>query len=121
MASIQQSSLPGSAALPFVISTGAHPDFLPRSLDKTARAPFFKERRIQFASATNFYRKSGGAERRDLCVDASSWKCFSRSVLGFPASPLSHIWLTEAATLDRKSGEAEGAVFHHHRSASETS
>ncbi|MEA2541981.1 MAG: hypothetical protein QOH35_3347 [Acidobacteriaceae bacterium] len=24
-------SLPGSAALPFVISTGAHPDFLPRS------------------------------------------------------------------------------------------
>jgi hypothetical protein len=24
-------TLPGSAALPFVISTGAHPDFLPRS------------------------------------------------------------------------------------------
>src|SRR6266851_5515982 len=46
-------------------------------LDKTACAPFFKERRILFASATNFYRKSGGAERRDLCVDASSWKCFS--------------------------------------------
>ena len=46
-------------------------------LNKTARAPFFKERRILFASATNFYRKSGGAERRDLCVDASSWKCFS--------------------------------------------
>src|SRR6266849_5265376 len=46
-------------------------------LDKTACAPFFKEGRILFASATNFYRKSGGAERRDLCVDASSWKCFS--------------------------------------------
>jgi hypothetical protein len=46
-------------------------------LDKTACAPFFKERRILFASATNFYRKSGGAERRDLCVDAFSWKCFS--------------------------------------------
>jgi hypothetical protein len=30
-------------------------------LDKTACAPFFKERRMLFASATNFYRKSGGA------------------------------------------------------------
>jgi hypothetical protein len=35
-------------------------------LDKAARAPFFNERRILFASATNFYRKSGGAEWRDL-------------------------------------------------------
>jgi hypothetical protein len=70
-------SLPASAALPFVISTGAHPDSCLAPLDKTARAPFFKERRILFASATNFYRKSGVAERRDLCVDVSSWKCFS--------------------------------------------
>jgi hypothetical protein len=29
--------------------------------DKTAYAPFFKERRMMFASATNFYRKSGGS------------------------------------------------------------
>jgi hypothetical protein len=29
------------------------------------------------ANATNLYRKSGGAQRRDLCVDALSWKCFS--------------------------------------------
>jgi hypothetical protein len=31
------------------------------ALDKIAYAPFFKERRIMFASATNFYRKSGVA------------------------------------------------------------
>ncbi|MDX6458811.1 MAG: hypothetical protein QOE55_2508 [Acidobacteriaceae bacterium] len=30
-------SLPGSAALPFVISTGAHPDFLPRSPEQRPR------------------------------------------------------------------------------------
>jgi hypothetical protein len=29
------------------------------ALDTTARAPFFKERRMRFANATNFYRKSG--------------------------------------------------------------
>jgi hypothetical protein len=29
--------------------------------DKTACAPFFKERRMMFANATNFYRKSGEA------------------------------------------------------------
>jgi len=45
--------------------------------DKTACAPFFKERRMMFANATNFYRKSGAAQWRDLCVDAPSWKCFS--------------------------------------------
>jgi hypothetical protein len=36
------------------------------ALDKAACAPFFKERRMMFASATNFYRKSGVAEWRDL-------------------------------------------------------
>jgi hypothetical protein len=30
-------------------------------LDKAACAPFFKERRMMFANATNFYRKSGVA------------------------------------------------------------
>jgi hypothetical protein len=30
-----------------------------------------------FANATNFYRKSGATQWRDLCVDAPSWKCFS--------------------------------------------
>jgi hypothetical protein len=51
--------------------------------DKTACAPFFKERRMMFANATNFYRKSGAAQWRDLCVDAPSWKCFrpERSVV----------------------------------------
>ena len=60
-----------------VISTGANPDFLPRDPGQAACAPFSKERRMLFASATNFHRKSGGAQRRDLCVDASSWECFS--------------------------------------------
>jgi hypothetical protein len=46
--------------------------------DKTAYAPFFKERRMMLANATNFYRKSGAAQWRDLCVDAPSWKCFFR-------------------------------------------
>ena len=32
-----------------------------------------------FDNATNFYRKFGVAERRDLCVEAASWKCFSRA------------------------------------------
>ena len=34
--------------------------------DKTACAPFFKERRMMFANATNVYRKSGAAQWRDL-------------------------------------------------------
>jgi hypothetical protein len=40
-------------------------------------APFRRERRMRIANANKFDRKSGGAQRRDLCVDASSWKCFS--------------------------------------------
>ena len=32
---------------------------------------------MMFANATNFYRKSGAAQWRDLCVDIPSWKCFS--------------------------------------------
>jgi hypothetical protein len=35
-------------------------------LDKAACAPFFKERRMMFTSATYFYRKSGVAQWRDL-------------------------------------------------------
>jgi hypothetical protein len=31
------------------------------ALDEPARAPFVKERRMMFANATNFYRKSGVA------------------------------------------------------------
>src|ERR1700758_3436855 len=44
-----------------VIPTGAYPDFRP-----TTYAAFRRERRMKFASATKFHRKSGGAERRDL-------------------------------------------------------
>jgi hypothetical protein len=46
-----------------------------------------------FANATNFYRKSGAAQWRDLCVDAPSWRCFSternvvqRSAVSFSCS-----------------------------------
>jgi hypothetical protein len=31
------------------------------ALDRAACAPFFKERRMMFANAANFYRKSGAA------------------------------------------------------------
>jgi len=41
-------------------------------LDKAACAPFFKERRMMFANATNFYRKSGVAQWRDLRFPLSS-------------------------------------------------
>jgi hypothetical protein len=72
-------TLPGSDTLSFVISTEAYPDFLrSRALATTTYAAFRRERRTKFASASKFYRKSGGAERRDLCVDDLSWKCFSR-------------------------------------------
>jgi hypothetical protein len=47
------------------------------ALDMTTRAAFFKESRMKFANATKLNRKSGVAQRRDLCVDAPSWKCFS--------------------------------------------
>jgi hypothetical protein len=56
--------------------------------DKTACAPFFKERRMMFANATNVYRKSGAAQWRDLCVDAPSWKCFSTELSGATAVSL---------------------------------
>jgi hypothetical protein len=79
-------SLPGSAALPFVISTGAQ-----RSGEISVLIPLLGN-------------------------------VFRRSVPGFPTSPLSpatthvvlrkenHTQLTEAATLDRKSGGAEGSA-----------
>jgi hypothetical protein len=50
-----------SAALPFVISTEAHPDFLYAAPDTTACAAFFKESRMYSANATNLHRKSGVA------------------------------------------------------------
>jgi hypothetical protein len=40
-------------------------------------APFRRERRMRIANANKLDRKSGGAQWRDLCVDAPSWKCFS--------------------------------------------
>jgi hypothetical protein len=70
----------GSVALTFVISTEAYRISCHAAPDETAGAPFFKERRMMFANATNFYRKSGAAQWRDLCVDAPSWRCFLQSL-----------------------------------------
>jgi hypothetical protein len=39
----------------------AYPDFLPRATGQDAYAPFSKERRMMFANANHFYRKSGVA------------------------------------------------------------
>src|SRR5271163_984805 len=60
--------------------------------------------------------------RQPLLMNGCSFLFVIPSVLGFPTSPLSiattdvvlpkenHMQLTEAATLDRKSGEAEGSA-----------
>ena len=48
------------AHLPFVISTGAYADFLPRSLDRQGCA-FSEERRMKLVGATKFNRKIRGA------------------------------------------------------------
>ena len=36
---------------------------------------------MQIPKATGLHRKSGGAQWRDLCVDAFSWKCFSTELV----------------------------------------
>jgi hypothetical protein len=46
-------------------------------LATTTCAVFLKENRMMVINATVLDRKSGGAQWRDLCVDALSWKCFS--------------------------------------------
>ena len=45
--------------LPPIGRPATNPNFLHPPLDAAARAPFIKERRMKFARATNFYRKSG--------------------------------------------------------------
>ena len=46
-------------------------------LATTTCAALLKESRMQFIKATGLDRKSGGAQWRDLCVDALSGKCFA--------------------------------------------
>jgi len=57
----------GSAALTLCHLDRTYPDFLPRCTGQGRCAPFFEERRMMFANATHSYRKSGGAQWRDLC------------------------------------------------------
>src|ERR1700677_4844632 len=97
-------TLNGSTALPFVISTGAPkersgeicgPAVLSWECFSTERTriPYFallatttclalsRESRMQLISATELDRKSGGSQSRDLCVDALSWKYFRKSIV----------------------------------------
>src|SRR5271155_3143753 len=46
-------------------------------LATTTCAALLKESRMQIIKATGLHRKSGGAQWRDLCVDALSWKCLA--------------------------------------------
>ena len=74
-------ALHGSVALPFVIPTGADPDFLLRGLRQKACAAFRKESRMKRANATNPDRKSGGSG--GTCGSADLyWKCFSTECAG---------------------------------------
>jgi hypothetical protein len=56
---------PGNAESPTATNFSSRPERTRISchatLGKAAGAPFFKERRMMFANATNFYRKSGVA------------------------------------------------------------
>jgi hypothetical protein len=54
-------ALHGSVTLPFVIPTGAYPDFLLPGTDNGRVCGFFKESRMKFANATKLDRKSGVA------------------------------------------------------------
>jgi hypothetical protein len=46
-------------------------------LATTTYAVFLRENRMTLIDATDLDRKSGGAQWKDLYVDALSWKCFS--------------------------------------------
>jgi hypothetical protein len=47
-------------------------------LATTTCAVFLKENRMILINATDLYGKSGGAQWRDLCVDAPAWKCLNK-------------------------------------------
>jgi hypothetical protein len=70
-------TLLGSATLSFVTRPKRTQISYLAALTTATHAAFRRERRTQLINATKFHRKSGGAERRDLCVDDLSWKCFS--------------------------------------------
>jgi hypothetical protein len=50
-------------------------------LATTTYAALCRESRMQLMNATTLDRKSGGAQWRDLCVDALPWKCFRQSAV----------------------------------------
>ena len=66
-----------AATLPFVISTEADLDFLPRAAsDDHVCGSLFKESRMQIIEATGLDRKSGGAQWRDLRFSVSFLEMF---------------------------------------------
>jgi hypothetical protein len=72
-----------TAALQFVIPTGAYPDFLARGTGSTCAA-FRKESRMNFANATKFDRKSGVAEG-DLLFHFRAQRMRSGQILKVPS------------------------------------
>jgi hypothetical protein len=81
--------------LPFVISTGAYRISYFAAFARTTGAVSRKGNRMKLINATNLDRKSRGAQWRDLCGDALSWKCFSDRVFRLPNLGI------ENASLDR--------------------
>jgi hypothetical protein len=66
-----------TTALPFLLSSRPKRTRISyfALLATTTRAALLEESRMQTIKATGLHRKSGGAQWRDLCVDALSWKC----------------------------------------------
>jgi hypothetical protein len=100
--SCSATTLPGSTALPFVVSTGAYPDFLLQDAATTTYAVFLKKTAYVLINATNLDRKSGGAEWRDLRFSGHFLEVFfdrakrRRRTCGFiswvPTHPLKPRW-----------------------------
>jgi hypothetical protein len=79
---------------PFVIPTGAYPDFLPRCPHQCPRVRLsVKESRMKLANATNLDRKSGVAEWRDLRCAFPERNCPSDSL---PSTEHVEMFSTEA-------------------------
>ena len=92
--SCSATTLPGSTALPFVVSTGAYPDFLLHDAATTTYAVFLKKTAYVLINATNLDRKSGGAEWRDLRFSGHFLEVFfdrakrrRRTAVSFPGYP----------------------------------
>jgi hypothetical protein len=83
-------TLPGSAALPFVIPTGAYPDFLLRAANDDHVMRLSVERAACRSSKPRVSTGNSGERSGGTCgLAVLSWKCFSteRSVVDLQSSP----------------------------------